>query len=115
MSTKKNKSEYLKYLLDGTLLTKESVVRQIPFLLFWALLAIFYIANRYHAEKLTIEISRLQRQLNDLRSESISIEAELMFIGKQSNVIEMVKQKNLDLKESVLPPRKIVAPNFEKN
>ena len=37
--------------MDGTILTREKVVKTLPFLLYIAFLAILYIANTYYAEK----------------------------------------------------------------
>jgi len=100
----------LKELLDGSLLTREAVVRQLPYILFVTFLAIIYIGNRYHAEKVVRETTILQNQIRELRSESISIAAELMDISKQSEVVVLVQQRGLDLKESVEPPKKIIIP-----
>jgi cell division protein FtsL len=100
----------LKELLDGSLLTREAVVRQLPYILFVTFLAVIYIGNRYHAEKVVRETTILQNQIRELRSESISIEAELMDISKQSEVVLLVQQRGLDLKESVEPPKKIIIP-----
>jgi len=98
----------LKGLLAGSLLTKEKVVRQLPFILFMTLLAFIYIGNRYHAEKLVRKNSRLQDEVKELRAKSISTSAELMQVSKQSEVVRLIREKNLGLRESVTPPRKIV-------
>lgn len=94
----------VKDVLDGNILTREIFVRQLPYILFLAFLAIIYIANRYHAENVVRRISAIQTEVKDLRSESITIASELMHISKQSEVIRLVKSKNLDLVESKEPP-----------
>jgi hypothetical protein len=66
-----------------------------------------YIGNSYHAEKVARSISRLQREVKDLRAESITTAADLMYISRQSVVQQMVKNSKLELKESVEPPYKI--------
>jgi hypothetical protein len=98
----------LKGLLAGSLLTKEKVVRQLPFILFLTGLAFIYIGNRYHAEKLVRENSRLQDEVRELRARALSTSAELMHLSKQSEVLHLLKEKNMGLRESVTPPRKIV-------
>ncbi len=98
----------VKDLLDGSVLTKDIVVKQIPFIIFLTILAFFYIGNRYHAEKVVRESIILQKDLKELRAESITIASELMFISKQSEVSKLVKKRNLNLKESVVPPKKII-------
>lgn len=98
----------LKGLLAGSLLTRERVARQLPYILFLTLLAFIYIGNRYNAEKIVRENSRLQDEVRELRAKAISTSAELMHLSKQSEVIRLIRQKELGLKESVTPPRKIV-------
>jgi hypothetical protein len=98
----------LKGLLAGSLLTKEKVVKQLPYILFITALAFIYIGNRYHAEKVVRKNSELQDEVKELRAKSISTSAELMHISKQSEVIKLVKEKDLGLKESRTPPKKIV-------
>ena len=99
---------FLKELLDGSLLAKELVLKQLPYVLFLTLLGIIYITNRYHAEKLIIESTRLQKELVELKFEAISIESDLMFKRNQTEVLKLVREYNLGLKELVEPPNKIV-------
>jgi hypothetical protein len=96
-------------ILNGNILNKETVTGQIPYILFLAFLAIFYIANRYRYEKMVREGQNLQVEVRDLRAESITTASQLMFISKQSQVSRMVKEKGLGLEESVVPPKKIKA------
>ncbi len=107
------KAGTLKGLLAGSLLTKEKVVRQLPFILFLTGLAFIYIGNRYHAEKLVRENSRLQDEVRELRARALSTSAELMHLSKQSEVLHLLKEKNMGLRESVTPPRKIVVEEKE--
>lgn len=95
-------------LLDGTLLTREVVIKQLPFLVFLTFLTMVYIANRYNAEKVVRETVTIQNELKELRAESVSIAAELMEISRQSTVVKMVQEKNLGLKESMEPPKRII-------
>ena len=103
----------LKGLLAGSLLTRERVVRQLPYILFLTLLAFIYIGNRYHAERLVRQNSRLQDEARELRAKAISTSAELMHLSKQSEVIRLIRKKGLGLEESVTPPRKIVVEKQE--
>lgn len=97
----------IKGLLAGSLLTKEKVVKQFPFILFLALLGFFYIGNRYHAEKLVRKNAKLQDEVKELRAKAISTTAELMHLSKQSEVVKLVNEKGLGLVESRTPPKKI--------
>lgn len=104
--TKKTKSP-IKGVLDGSLLTNDWFVKQLPYIIFLVVLAFFYIGNRYHAERIVRKNIELQKEINDLRAESITIAAELMLISKQSEVAKQVKARGLDLEESLVPPKKI--------
>ncbi|MBN2520710.1 MAG: hypothetical protein JXB17_09420 [Bacteroidales bacterium] len=99
-----SKKSTVKEVLDGSLLTRDIFVKQLPFILFLAFLAIVYIANRYHAESIIRETSAIQNEMKDLRSEAITIASELMHISKQSEVVKLVNSKDLDLVESKDPP-----------
>ena len=102
------KRSFLQTILDGTLLTREGLVQQLPFIFFLTFLAIIYIANRYHAEKLVREIDVLETELKELRAEAISTSSELMYVFRQSEVEKLMQEKGLDLKESLEPPKKII-------
>jgi len=72
------------------------------------LLAAIYIGNRFHAEKITRETTRLQREVRELRSESLATSAELMYISRQSEVYRLVKERGLNLEETKTPPYKLL-------
>ncbi|NOY38108.1 MAG: hypothetical protein GXO83_11120 [Chlorobi bacterium] len=94
--------------IDGNILVRDFVIRQFGFFLFLTFLALLYIANRYHAERVVRDTSELKKEIRELRSESISVGAELMYKSSQSEVLEMIKDKNLGLEESKTPPFKII-------
>ena len=95
--------------LDGSILVKDFVVKQLPFIVFITALAIIYIGNRYNAEKVYRKHQRLQNEIKEMRAEAITTASELMFMSKQSMVIRLVEEKGLDIKESTEPPKRIVA------
>jgi len=97
-----------KSLIDGSVLTRNRVVNQVPFIIFITFLAILYIANRYHAERVVRETVKIQHEVKELRFESITTASDLMYISKQSEVARMVKEKIPGLEELVEPPSKIV-------
>jgi hypothetical protein len=92
---------------DGSLLTRDTVVRQLPFVLFITFLIILYIGNRYHAEKVIRENMQLQTEVRELRARAISTASELEFISRQSEVAKMVSKRSMGLHEAVDPPIKI--------
>jgi hypothetical protein len=102
-----NKKASLKDLIDGTILTKQVITRQMPFIIFLSLLAGIYIGNRYHAEKVVRDMTKLQAEVKDLRAQAITTASKLMFISKQSEVVKMVQENQLGLEEALEPPYKI--------
>ena len=62
----------IKDLLSGTIVTDKLILKNLGFLFLLTFLGAIYIANRFHAEKITRESARLQREVRDLRSESLS-------------------------------------------
>lgn len=94
--------------LDGSILTREVVVRQLPYILFLVVLAVIYIGNRYHAVQVVRESADLQKEVEELRSESMTTASELMFISRQSQVLRLLHENGLELEEPVDPPMKIV-------
>ena len=101
------KGSSIRDILNGSLLTRGIILKNIGFIIWLTFLGIVYIGNSYHAEKVARDINRLQREVKDLRAESITTAADLMYISRQSVVQDMVKTKRLEVKESVEPPYKI--------
>lgn len=96
-----------KVFIDGSFLTKTVVVKQLPFVLFVVGLGILYISNRYTSEKVYRDMIKLEKELKDLRFESITTASDLMYMSKQSEVVKRVNRDGLELVESTEPPIKI--------
>jgi hypothetical protein len=101
------KGRSIRDILNGSLLTRGIILKNTGFIIWLTFLGIVYIGNSYHAEKVARAINKLQREVKDLRAESITTAADLMYVSRQSVVEQMVKNNRLDLKESVEPPYKI--------
>jgi len=99
---------------DGSVLTRDKVVRQLPFVLFVTFLIILYIGNRYHSEKMIRQTMTLQTELKELRARAISTASELEFISRQSEVAKLVERRGLGLEEAVEPPIKITVKKSRK-
>lgn len=95
-------------IMDGSLLTLRSFVKQLPFILFLVLLTLLYIANRYNAEKIIRQVDGLKTEVKDLRAEEITTASELMNLNRQSKVLELVEEKQMGLRVAKEPPYKIV-------
>ncbi|MCK4569645.1 MAG: hypothetical protein KAT76_05090 [Bacteroidales bacterium] len=92
--------------LGGNFLRRESSIRLLPFFLFLAIITMFYIANTYYAEKKERDIQALRKSLKELRYEYITARSELMKQSQQSAVA--LKLKDIDIKESRVPPVKVI-------
>jgi hypothetical protein len=88
--------------LSGKALEEKSFMEIVPFVLFVSAVMVFYIHNSYRAESYVREISALERELKDLRSEYITRKSQLMFYGKQTEVQKLVADQGLQ--KSSVPP-----------
>ena len=84
------------------LLNYQSIVKQIPFFLFLALLAVVYIYNGHHADKTIRAISKTERELKELQYEYKTVKGDVLFRSKQSELVKAVEP--LGLKELVAAP-----------
>ncbi len=100
-------AESMKEVLDGRLLADTVLRRNMGFILFLTLLGILYIANGYNTEKLYMKKVALEKELGDLRFESVTTASELMRISVPSEVERRVKEAGLELVQSKEPPVKI--------
>lgn len=83
-------------------LNYQSIVRQVPFFVFLALLAVVYIYNGHYADKTIRDINKTSKQLKELQYEYKSVKGDVLFRSKQSELIEAVKP--LGLKELTVEP-----------
>ena len=84
------------------LLNYQSIVRQMPFFLFLALLAVGYIYNGHYADKLNRDIAKTSKQLQELQYEYKTVKGEVLFRSKQSELMKAVEP--LGLKELIASP-----------
>jgi cell division protein FtsL len=107
-SRQQKPGSFLKELLSGTMVTEKIILKNLWYILLLTLLAAIYIGNRFHAEKVTREMTRLQREVKELRAESLSTSADMMYLSRQSEVYKLVKEKGLNLEELKVPPYKLL-------
>jgi hypothetical protein len=84
------------------LLNYQSIVKQVPFILFLALLAVIYIYNGHYADKLARSIGRTAKEVKELEWEYIDVKKEVMFRSKPSELVKAVEP--LGLKELTVSP-----------
>lgn len=80
-------------------------VKFLPQILFVSFLCLIYIGNRHYAEKKIRSISILDQQVNDLRADYTTLQADYMLESKQSEVAK--KAERLGLIEPKRPPQKV--------
>jgi hypothetical protein len=103
-----NTGSFIKELLSGSMVSEKIILKNLGYISLITVLAAIYIGNRFHAEKITRESTKLQREVKDLRAESLSTSADLMYLSKQSEVFAMIKEKGLNLEELKTPPYKLL-------
>ena len=103
-----SKAAGVKSFIGGTILTDDRITRQLPFILFMAFLGIMLITNRNWSERTIREIEVLQEELEELRSESITMSAKLMDASRPSEVAKKVEEAEIGLQEPMRPPQKLI-------
>ncbi|HVY75101.1 MAG TPA: FtsL-like putative cell division protein [Puia sp.] len=78
------------------------MIRNLPFFLFLAFLAVLYIYNGHYADRVVRDIGRTSREVKELQYEYKSLRSEVMFRSKQSELAKAVEP--FGLKELVSPP-----------
>jgi hypothetical protein len=99
---------FLKELLSGSMISEKIILKNLGYVFLVTFLIAFYIGNRFHAEKVTREMSKLQREVRDLKSESLSTSATMMDLARQSEVYRQVKERGINLEELKTPPYKLI-------
>jgi hypothetical protein len=83
-------------------LNYQSIVKNIPFILFLSVMAILYIYNGHYADNLVRKITKTERSVRDLEFEYKTLKSEVIFRSKASEMIKAVEP--LGLKELKEPP-----------
>ncbi len=78
------------------------IVKNVPFFLFLALLAVIYIYNGHYTDKLVRKISTTEKHIKELEYEYKTIKSEVIFRSKASVLAGAVER--LGLKQLTTPP-----------
>jgi len=90
-------------------LNYQSIVKQVPFFLFLAVLAVLYIYNGHYADKTIRNINKTAKEVKELQWEYKTVKSEVMFRSKQSELVKAVEP--LGLKELIEAPVVLKAPS----
>ncbi len=82
--------------------TYKWVVKNIPFFLFLSGLAVLYIYNGHHSDKLIRKIAASEKNIKELEYEYKSVKSEVIFRSKASELVKAVQP--LGLNQSKEPP-----------
>lgn len=94
-------------------LNYQSVVKQVPFFLFLALLAVIYIYNGHYADKTIRAINQRTKEVKELQYEYVDVKSKVMGQSKQSELEKVVEPMGLKeltgapivLRDSIAPTR----------
>jgi len=107
LSVKKHNrvSKSISKFLGGEYLSQKTVVNNLYFLVYLAILAMLYIGNTYYAEKTFKDIEKIKSELKEYRFQYITAKSALMFYSQQSEIAK--RACAFGLKATTLPPYKI--------
>lgn len=94
--------------VSGSFLSKETTLKNLPFIFFLSFLAICYIANGYYADDQVRKVNRLHNEIKELRTQYIVVKDSLVVKSKQTEVAKALARQQTGIKQSVVPPKKIV-------
>ena len=94
--------------VSGSFLSKETTINNFPFVFFLSFLAICYIANGYYADDQVRKVNNLTNEIKELRTQYVVVKDSLVMESKQTEVAKTLAKQQTGIKESVVPPKKIL-------
>jgi hypothetical protein len=96
----------IRHILDGSIITQDKILQRWPYVIFLVCLSILLIANNYVSEKIIRETNIISRELKELQTEHLETLSEFLRKSQQSEIAK--KLEPIGVKESVVPPKRIV-------
>ncbi|HPS12609.1 MAG TPA: FtsL-like putative cell division protein [Prolixibacteraceae bacterium] len=106
-SSKKHTKLSFKQIILGNILVTEGVTKWFPVIGLITFMGLVMISSHFRGEKILRKMVVVQDSVRNLRSQSATIEAELMVRTQYSTVMKDVQKKGLGLVQSDEPPVKI--------
>jgi hypothetical protein len=107
MAKKNGKWDKIIKALPFPLDTTGWITKNLPFIFYFAFLCFIYIANARYSERKVRTIQGLQKDIQRLSWEYLSLKSELMLKTMQSEVTEESEKRKLGLRELQVYPKKI--------
>ena len=106
MKREKNKKKRrdILYILSGGILKEDFVVKHTRMIMLIVILLVLFIGNRYTCLLKLREIDRLQKELQDVRNESIQLSGQLTGRNRMSQIEQLVQSQGLKIESAKTPP-----------
>jgi len=101
---KEKKKRNVLYILSGGILKEDFVVKHTRLIILTVILLVFFVGNRYNCLTKLREIDRLQKELQDVKTEAIQLSGQLTGHNRKSQIEQMVKSKGLEIESAKTPP-----------
>jgi len=101
----KNKPKELKEYLTLDF-SAETVLKNLPFILFLGFIGMMYIINAHYSEKKLWQIQKYENEIEELKWEYDAIKANLMYQTKKSEVAKVLG--GIGLENSASTPKRII-------
>ena len=98
-SSKPKRQLTLLYILGGGILKEDFIIRHTRLIVL-----VVVISNRYTCLLKLRQIDRLQRELRDVKYESLEVSGQLTGSNRLSQIELLVKEKGLDIETAQTPP-----------
>ena len=101
--------------VSGSFLSKDATLKKLPFIFFLSFLAVCYIAKGYYDDDQVRKLNRLTNEIKKLRTQYIVVKDSLVIKSKQTEVAKALAAQATGIKESVVPPKKILVQTVKAN
>ena len=103
-SSKPKRQRTLLYILGGGILKEDFIIRHTRLIVLVVVMLFIFISNRYTCLLKLRQIDRLQRELRDVKYESLEVSGQLTGSNRLSQIELLVKEKGLDIETAQTPP-----------
>lgn len=95
------------HVVGGTILTEDFFLKNTRFMLVIFIIIVLYISNRYSCIEKMAKIESLQKELKDVKYESLTVSSQLISISRRGKVEAMIEKDNIGIETSKTPIYKI--------